>query len=134
MKNYCDIWIHFMNKIYSAVKILEHVSHSVTYTGDYFSVWNAFCSILPSRWCLICCILSGLCVISSRNLSLTCLDWANLTFSVILWYSVQIYHILKFFFESDSLIDLGFLERNLFILHLWWLYNNLPVNVWKRNE
>lgn len=50
-----------MNKIYSAVKILEHVSHSVTYTGDYFSVWNAFCSILPSDMYSNLCILWFMC-------------------------------------------------------------------------
>lgn len=136
MKNYLWYLNVTMNKIYSAVKNFgTQASHSVTYTGDYFlCFWMPFAPSSLSRWCLICCILWFMCHLLQE--SILWLVWLSKSgpFLWILWYSVQIYHILKFFFWSLILSDLGFLRGNLFILHLWWLYNNLLSKCVKRNE
>lgn len=105
-----------MNKIYSAVKILEHVSHSVTYTGDYFSVWNALLhppfkmvsNLLHSLW-FMCHLLQ------ESILDLFGLSKSDL-FCDSMILCTNLSHLI--FLSLDSLIDLGFLERNLFILHL----------------
>lgn len=103
-------FIQRYGRIFFCLRCVEKLLSDLNVFHEYetysaIELWNVFLTVSPllvisslfgmpfasPNWWLICFILFGSCVIS-RSLSLSCLDWISVPFSVIPWYSVQIYH------------------------------------------